>query len=574
MTSGPHSLDTPVRKAQIFGLVLVVGLGASFAANGPEAVAVPEGASGVAVYQQLCAECHHPNRVGISAPPLLPDFLRRKSDEDLIKVMKDGLAATQMPAYPDLTEGQLEELVALMRATAEVTWTHGDIEASLMAEPSPPEAPAEVTDLENLTAVVERGTAQVWIMENEEVLDRFPFSNVHGGIKFTTNGKRLYVPSRDGWVGRYDMGKGYYGKVRACVNLRNIALTHDGKHLVVASWLPAALIILDAETLKPVQTIPVEGKISAIYNLFTRKEAVFTLRDKPVLGVLDTTDFSLEWKPLEFPVEDFFIGPFEQVIVGTARRGTVLGAYDLNTMEPVFSSPVEGFPHLFSAAMWYHDGEFFFATAHIDKTYISVWRMYDWSLVKQVDVGGKGFFVRTHPATPYLWVDRGDDQVALVNKRDLSLKTMRPEPGGSVIHTEFSGDGRIAYISLFDAEGALSMYDGATLRKIGVIPASLPVGKYNFINKQRRFDPVKLGQEVFSARCWGCHHPSSMAFGPSLKWISENRSRGEILAQVMAPEHNYRQLGYEDNAMPRIPLGAQELEALVSLIADAGDAED
>ncbi len=530
---------------------------------------------GQALYHQLCAECHHPNRVGISAPPLLPDFLRRKSDEDLIKVTKNGLPATKMLPYPDLSQAQLEDLVAFMRSKpGQIEWTDSDIRDSFLPEPPPATAPAKPADLEALTAVVERGTAEVWIMENEKVLDKFPFGNVHGGIKFTSDGKSLYVPSRDGWVGRYDMGSGYFGKIRACVNLRNIAVTHDNKHLIVASWLPRALIILDAATLQVVKTLPIDGKISAIYNLYSRQQAVFTLRDKPLFGVLDTTDFSLEWKPLEEPVEDFFIGPLEKIFVGTARRGTVLTAYSLDTLKPVFTSPVEGFPHLFSSALWYHDGEFFFATCHIGKTYVSIWRMYDWKLVQQVDVGGKGYFVRTHPATAYLWVDRGDDQVALVNKRDLSLRSLRPEPGGKVIHTEFSGDGRIAYISLFEPDGALSLYDAATLREIDVLPASLPVGKYNFINKQRRFDPVKLGEEVFSARCWGCHHPTSMAFGPSLKSIARKRTQAEIKAQILAPEHMSKQLGYKENAMPTIPLGAEELEAIMSFIKETGHAED
>ena len=531
--------------------------------------------TGQVIYLQRCAECHHPQRVGISATPLLPEFLRKKSDEELIQVIKDGLPATKMLPCTDLSEAQLKDLVAFIRSDpGEITWTDDDIRKSLLLEDPPKTAPKDTSDLKNLTAVVERGTAKVWIMQNEDVLDKFTFGNVHGGIKFTSDGKQLFVPSRDGWVGRYDMGKGYFGRVRPCVNLRNIALSQDNKHLVVASWLPRALIILDAATLSPVNTIPVDGKISAIYNLHSRNEIVFTLRDKPLFGILNTEDFSLRWKDLEYPVEDFFIGPFEKVIVGTARRGSVLTAFDLHTLKPVFSNEVKGFPHLFSSAFWYDKGGFYFATCHINKTYITVWKMYDWKMVKQVDIGGKGFFVRTHPATQYLWVDRGDDKVALVNKRDLTMKTMRPEPGGSVIHTEFSGDGRIAYISLFDVDGALSLYDAATLRKIKVIPASLPVGKYNFINKQRRFDPVKLGKEVFMARCWGCHHPTSMAFGPSLKSIAKKRTRSEMMAQILAPEHSSKVLGYKNNAMPKIPMGPEELEAMISFIEDTAHAED
>ncbi|MFV1996208.1 MAG: cytochrome D1 domain-containing protein, partial [Verrucomicrobiales bacterium] len=369
--------------APAIGILLLTSLLSATARAGADAGGA-EFAEIDRLYQEKCAECHHPNRVGISAPPLLAELFGHKSDAALIRAVRDGLPATKMPAYPDLSEAQLEEMVAYMRQPTEVEWGPGDILASLAREPAPERAPPNAGDLENLTAVVERGTAQVWLMENEEILDKFPFSNVHGGIKFTSGGERIYVPSRDGWVGRYDMGKGYFGRVRACVNLRNIALSGDGSHLVVASWLPQSLIILDAETMEPVETIPVDGKISAIYQLYSRNAAVFTLRDRPLLGILDMEDFSLEWRKLDFPVEDFFIGPFEKIIVGTSRKGTVLAAYDLETQAQVFSNPVEGFPHLFSAALWYHDGEFFFATCHIEATYISVWRMYDWKLVAQV----------------------------------------------------------------------------------------------------------------------------------------------------------------------------------------------
>jgi mono/diheme cytochrome c family protein len=118
---------------------------------------------GESLYLQRCAECHHPNRVGISAPPLLPGFLRKKSDEELIKVTREGLPATKMPAYPDLTDSQLKDLAAFMRSDpGDIKWTHDDIKKSLLLEPPPATAPSGISDLENLTAVVERGTAEVW----------------------------------------------------------------------------------------------------------------------------------------------------------------------------------------------------------------------------------------------------------------------------------------------------------------------------------------------------------------------------------------------------------------------------
>ena len=106
--------------------------------------------------------------------------IHRESDADLAKITKEGLAATKMHAYPDLSEDDANAIVAWMRTPVEVKWSEKDIVASLAPEPPPAAPPAGTSDLENLTAVVERGTAQVWVMENERVLDKFPFTNVHG----------------------------------------------------------------------------------------------------------------------------------------------------------------------------------------------------------------------------------------------------------------------------------------------------------------------------------------------------------------------------------------------------------
>ncbi|MDQ7056564.1 MAG: cytochrome D1 domain-containing protein [Persephonella sp.] len=86
-------------------------------------------------------------------------------------------------------------------------------------------------------------------MEEIKILDKFDFKNVHGGLKFSPSGKRIYIPSRDGWIGRYDIDRGrFYGKVRACVYLRNISMDRTGRYILVSCWLPKSIVILDAES--------------------------------------------------------------------------------------------------------------------------------------------------------------------------------------------------------------------------------------------------------------------------------------------------------------------------------------
>jgi len=41
-------------------------------------------------------------------------------------------------------------------------------------------------------------------MEDDKILDKFSFKNVHGGLKYTLDGKNFYVPTRDGWIGAHN----------------------------------------------------------------------------------------------------------------------------------------------------------------------------------------------------------------------------------------------------------------------------------------------------------------------------------------------------------------------------------
>lgn len=527
--------------------------------------------AGSALYQKNCAKCHHEQRIGRVAPPLLPEFLRGYKDDAIAAIIRQGLPATQMPSFQDLAEDDVKSIIGYLRTPGTVKWTRADSEESLTLgaeEPGPP----GFENPRNVTAVVERGNRKVWIMDSDHVIDKFEFPNVHGGLKFTYDATRIFVPSRDGWIGAYDLaGSRFVGKVRACVYLRNIAVSRDGNYLVAASWLPEGLVVIDAKTLKPVEQIDVKGKISAIYELYSSDKMVFTFKDRPLIGFLDTKTLELSYIKCAEPVEDFFIEPFERFIVGSSRRGSLLNVFDIKTGEKVFEYPVEGMPHLASASYFYKDGKFYFATSHIMEPYVTIWSMYDWGFVKKVSTGGNGFFVRTHPETPYLWTEDGTDKVVLINKTDLSVRELTPSKGKRVIHTEFSGDGRIAYVSVYDKEGSLVLYDSDTLKEIKRIPASVPVGKYNYLMKTHLFEPYFLGKEVFTAKCWGCHHPTSKAFGPSLKWIAENREKTQIRAQILDPESSYKLLGYKKNAMPRIDLTGYEIDALMDFIKMSPD---
>jgi len=83
---------------------------------------------------------------------------------------------------------------------------------------------------------------------------------------------------------------------------------------------------------------------------------------------------------------------------------------------------------------------------------------------------------------------------------------------------------------------------------------------------------VQEGQKLFKAYCWGCHHQTAEAFGPSFRSIANKRNRGEIMAQIADPDGTYKQLGYRRNSMPAFSdLNATQLEALADYIQSFKD---
>ncbi len=74
------------------------------------------------------------------------------------------------------------------------------------------------------------------------------------------------------------------------------------------------------------------------------------------------------------------------------------------------------------------------------------------------------------------------------------------------------------------------------------------------------------GQKVFETYCWGCHHQTAMAFGPPFAQIASQRDAATIRAMISDPESVSRTLGYRRNAMPKLPLREEELQAITAYI--------
>ena len=56
----------------------------------------------------------------------------------------------------------------------------------------------------------------------------------------------------------------------------------------------------------------------------------------------------------------------------------------------------------------------------------------------------------------------------------------------TLLHVEFTRDGRYALASIWETDGALVVYYAQTLKEVKRIPMNKPSGKYNVYNKTTR----------------------------------------------------------------------------------------
>lgn len=97
--------------------------------------------------------------------------------------------------------------------------------------------------------------------------------------------------------------------------------------------------------------------------------------------------------------------------------------------------------------------------------------------------------MRSHEKSRYAWADAmmsstAKDTLYLIDKETLEVaRTLTPMPGKVAAHVEFDRYGRHALVSIWENDGALIVYDAATLSEVKRLPMSKPSGKYNVYNK-------------------------------------------------------------------------------------------
>ena len=493
-------------------------------------IAAPALADPAQLFEEHCAACHGAGRLGGTGPALIPESLGRTRPEAIVETITNGRMQTQMPAFGDtLSRTDIDELAAFLKTPLATPpqWGEADIAASreANADYKPVSAPLFDADPMNLFIVVETGDHHATLLDGDtfEPITRFPTRYaLHGGPKYTPDGRYVFFMSRDGWVTKYDIwAMQTVIEVRAGINSRNIAISRDGKHIAVANYLPRSLVILAADDLSVERYIPAAdrkgnpSRVSAVYQARPRNSFIVALKDVPELWEIATDPdappvytglvhsheqgmvealpsekglFALRRIELSAPLDDFFFTPDYSNLIGSSRTGDAGIVVNMNVGREIASVALPGLPHLGSGISWEWQGHRVMATPHLKEAKVSIIDMTDWVVIKTLDTLGPGFFMRSHDGSRYAWTDvffgPNKDAMHVIDKETLEIvRTLRPEPGRTAAHVEFDRTGAHALVSIWEDDGAIIVYDANTLEEVKRLPMRKPSGKYNVWNK-------------------------------------------------------------------------------------------
>lgn len=482
-----------------------------------------------------CAACHGPDRLGAMAPALLPESLTRLRKAEAERVIRDGRVATQMAGFGAvLSSDEIAALATWIYTPVSPTprWSEADIVASRIVHHPPgslPDMPSPVfngADMKNLFLVVETGDHHVSVLDGDRLEPVFRFPSryaLHGGPKFTLDGRYVFFASRDGWISKFDLWNlKVVAEIRAGINTRNVAVSNDGRHVAVANMLPHTIVLLDGD-LSLKKLIPVRARdgdqtsrVSAVYDAAPRQSFVAALKDLP-----EVWEISYDEKAEDIPagvihdfkyqegafvpgylnprrtmlseaLDDFYFSADYSELMGASRDAGKGQVVNLDVRRKVADLDLPGMPHLGSGIAWTWEGRTVMATPNLRQGVISIIDMQNWKLLRTIDTPGPGFFLRSHENARYAFADsmmskEYRDTLVAIDKQTLEVAArLQPAPGKTFAHVEFTRDGRYALASLMEADGALIVIDAQTLKEVKRLPMNKPIGKYNVWNKTMR----------------------------------------------------------------------------------------
>jgi nitrite reductase (NO-forming)/hydroxylamine reductase len=497
------------------------------------------------LYFQQCAGCHGVLRKGATGKNLEPENMLKLGQQRLERIIALGteggmnnfdkiyspedikLLATYIqmppPVPPEMSLAQMKERTKQHVPLADY-----------------PTKPMHGRNWKNFFLAIERDNGSVAVIDGDkkELVARIPTGYAVHVLKAVEANKVVkhpnpeeigrfwYTMGRDGKMTKIDLWqtpeKMLVAESQIAYDARDVAVSGDGKYVIGGGYWPPHFVILDAKTMEPLKVVSARGvnvdgqyvneaRVAAIYDTPLAPTWLVNIKELGQTWQVDYTDIdNLRIDMIDnakFLHDGFFdpTGQYFQIAANASNKMVVIDSKS-RKLEAMIDTDVR--PHPGPGANW-NDPKCgpVGGTPHLGVGKMTVWgndpkghKDAAWKICYEVETGGPGLFIRTHPKSDYVWIDQTlhpepeiQQSVNVIDKKTREIvKTIRlTETKGYVaVHFEFNNEGTEVWASVWNRadstkpNGEIIVFDAKTLKEIGRVKnLYAPTGKFNVYNR-------------------------------------------------------------------------------------------
>jgi len=505
----------------------------SAAPEGPRELSAAEFDEASEIFFNRCAGCHGTLRAGATGPAIQPeDRTLEIGTAGIETILTNGLPGG-MPAWGEsgiLTDDEIELVANFIQLDpptpppldlAQITESWNLV---VPVADRPPE-PQPARDWENFTGVILRDAGQVAIIDadTKETAAIIETGFAVHILRSSATGRYFIAVGRDGRVTMIDLWTEepeIVAQVQGCFDARSVEASKvegfEDKYIIEGCYWPPQYVVFDGQTLEPLVVHDIlspdingkeleEVRVAAIVASHFDPVWVMGLKESGYVGIVDYSqpDFPLVKKiPADLYLHDGGWDHTGRYFITAANAQNKLMVIDVKTQELVAGIETGKTPHPGRGANW-EDPEFgwVYATTHIGEGKLTLIGAdpegnpeHAWKVVRDIEIPGTGsLFLKTHPNSPWVWMDTPLSNVAeethqacVYNKETMALEKCFPVADhGAVVHFEYNKAGDEVWISVWDKQGEVVIYDDKTLTEKHRITGDwliTPTGKFNVFN--------------------------------------------------------------------------------------------
>ncbi len=498
---------------------------------------------GSAIYFDKCAGCHGSTRKGATGPSLLPDgdgkyAATKVLGEVGLRAFIENGTPGGMPEWKGImTEEEIDLMIRFLQVdppeTPPFEMSHiTETWKVLVPVADRPTKPQHNRNIDNFFGVIMRDAGKVAIIDGdtkEELAVLKTGFAVHI-LRTSASGRYFYSIGRDGritMIDTYSETPQIVAEVRASFDARSVEVSkYKGqkgdfydKYLIAGGYNPSHFVIFDAQTLEPLSVTKTSGpacdgekefveeaRVASIVASHTDPLWVVNVKETGMVWLVDYTN-PREPQSTQIPSARFLhdggwdeSGHYFLVAANASNKIVVIDVPNKKLVK-IIETGIK--PHPGRGTNINNKLGKLWVTSHLGENKISFIKTDpgegQWTVVKEIQApgaGGGALFVKSHPKSKHLWVDRTlNPDPALHSSVDVfdtdsfeHKKTITMPEGvdGRMVHMEYNKGGDEVWISVFmGKESGILIYDDKSLELKKVIKGDWvenATGKFNMYN--------------------------------------------------------------------------------------------